>query len=87
MNDVSASLAAESIELFEQDLKTLFAMQAIDASILVAAKLLIDRHGLRAYDAVQLASCLALEHAIGELPIFVCADRDLLLLHPKASKY
>jgi uncharacterized protein len=78
INDISPSLATESIELCEQDLTTLFAMQSIDASILQTAKSLVDRYGLRGYDSVQLASCVALERAVAELPIFVCADLDLL---------
>jgi hypothetical protein len=40
----------------------------------------IDRHGLRAYDAVQLGGCLALRATLrDEMEIhFVCADHQLL---------
>ena len=40
---------------------------------------MIDRYALRAYEAVQLAGCLALKGAGGmEVPTFVCSDQQLL---------
>lgn len=49
-----------------------------DALIDVATGL-VDRHALRAYDAVQLAGCIALKaNAAGDEPIFVCSDRRLV---------
>jgi len=47
--------------------------------ILEDTKALIDRRGLRAYDAIQLAACLGLRSTVSEqAPTFVCADHDLL---------
>jgi predicted nucleic acid-binding protein len=40
---------------------------------------LLDRHSLRAYDAVQLAGCLVLEASrAAERTVFVCSDAALL---------
>jgi uncharacterized protein len=79
MREIDASLAIELIGLFEDHVLTLFESQSIDSAILSAAKGLVDRHGLRAYDAMQLAGCLELKRSVGEqAPTFVCADRDLL---------
>ena len=38
---------------------------------------LIDRHPLRAYDALQLAGCLVVRHGMPEPVTFVCADTRL----------
>jgi hypothetical protein len=43
------------------------------------ASALVDRHALRAYDAVQLAGYVALRGSTGtEVPVFVCSDHALL---------
>jgi uncharacterized protein len=78
MRETAPLLAKKAIELFERHLETDYVTRSIDAAILDRAKALVDRHGLRAYDAVQLASCLALEQILAELPILVCGDLDLL---------
>jgi predicted nucleic acid-binding protein len=41
------------------------------------AGMLAERHGLRAYDAVHLASALETGGRLGALPVFACWDRDL----------
>ena len=47
--------------------------------LLDVASMLIDRHGIKAYDAMQLAGYLTLRARLGiDTPIFVCADRKLL---------
>jgi len=79
MREIDANLATDLIALFEDHFQTLFDSQSIDATIFSGAKLLVDRHALRAYDAMQLAGCLELKRSVGEqAPTFVCADRDLL---------
>jgi uncharacterized protein len=78
MKEMDPLLALKAIERFEDHLENNYVTQSIDIAILNSAKALVDRYGLRAYDAVQLASCLALQRTVAELPIFVCADLDLL---------
>jgi predicted nucleic acid-binding protein len=48
-------------------------------AVLDGALEIIDRYALRAYDAIQLAGCLALKTAADkESPTFVCSDQQLL---------
>ena len=47
------------------------------APVLELAVSLLERHALRAYDAIQLASSLRLRQASGHSITFVCADRVL----------
>jgi predicted nucleic acid-binding protein len=68
--DALASLAAEFSEMTEQH---------ITASVVEAAKQMVDRHGLRALDAIQLASCWIVREASGVTDIvFVASDEALL---------
>ena len=54
-----------------------FVTVAVLAGILGHATRLVARHPLRAYDAVQLASALAVEQALGEALTFAAAGRAL----------
>jgi predicted nucleic acid-binding protein len=54
-----------------------FVRVALVPSILRHATRLVALHPLRAYDAVQLASALAVEQALGEPLTFAAADRAL----------
>lgn len=74
---IPASAAAELIEQLERDLREAFVLQPISDALLQSASALLDRRALRAYDAVQLASCLMLASA-AERACFVCSDRQLL---------
>jgi len=77
--DLESSAANELIGRFEKHLETRFQRQALSKPVLDTAKVLIDAHALRAYDAVQLAGCLVLRMAAGmDQPVFVCSDRELL---------
>lgn len=53
--------------------------QPVNDNVVVLGHALLDRHPLRAPDALQLASCIALHQSrhLGELH-FVCSDRALL---------
>jgi predicted nucleic acid-binding protein len=85
MKDVEGPLASQLIARFEQHLETKYVSQPVNSTVLDAAKALVDRYALRAYDAIQLAGCLALARGAGDLaPTFVCADRELL--HAAASE-
>ena len=70
--------AKRAIEQFNVHLRVRFARHSLDDRMLDLASELTSRHPLRAYDAVQLASCLALARTMPESPTFVCADRRLL---------
>jgi len=50
----------------------------LGAEILNSARGLTQRHGLRAFDGVHLASALGLQSATGEPVTFVAADQRLL---------
>ena len=76
--DLDGVLATELLNSFEVDLKTRFLRQSVNDPVLDLACALIDRHPLRAYDALQVAGCLTLRSAAPEPPVFLCADQQLL---------
>ena len=79
LGDIEESVATAVISRFEQHLETKFVRQILSDSILDTATGLVDRYPLRAYDAVQLAGCVALRTVTGgQEPVFVCADDQLL---------
>ena len=79
LQEIDGALAVKAIIPFEQHFQARYIIQSINNMILQNAKALVDRRGLRAYDAIQLAACLAVRGNAGEnAATFVCADRDLL---------
>lgn len=79
LGDIDAPVAAQVLGRFERHLEGRFLRQIVSDSVLDTATGLVDRYPLRAYDAIQLAGCLAFKAAAGgEQPVFVCADRQLL---------
>ena len=74
-DEIAVRQAAES---FEDEFRSAFLLCPIDDRTLDLASAIVPEHGLRAYDAVQLASCLALARTMREPLTFVCADRALL---------
>lgn len=77
--DIDASTAAKMLDQFERHLQATFVRQSVGDTVLDLAATLLDRHVLRAYDAIQLAGCLSLKSIAGtDAPIFVCSDRRLL---------
>ena len=62
---------------FERDWMALVKVE-LGAEILSSARGLIQRHGLRAFDAIHLASALALQAAANEPVTFVASDQRLL---------
>jgi uncharacterized protein len=50
----------------------------LHAEVLSAARSLIQRHGLRGFDGVHLASAVVLRRGLGESVKFVAADGRLL---------
>jgi len=78
--DIDHIGAAQTIAKFERHIEARFLRQTLNESVVDLALGLIDRYPLRAYDALQLAGCLALRAiAGGDDPFFVCADQTLLL--------
>ena len=62
---------------FEPDWNAYIRVELNDA-LLMLARDLIRRHGLKGFDAIHLASAVRLKDAIGEEAIFAAADRRLL---------
>ena len=77
--DLDAVLAEDLLNRFNQHLESRFERQLVSDSLIDLAANLVDRHPLRAYDAVQLAGCLMLRaNSANYEPNFVCSDRKLL---------
>jgi uncharacterized protein len=77
--DIDSKIASLVLDRFGQHLEVRFLRQVLNDSVLDIASEMIDRYALRAYDAVQLAGCLALKTAVGAEPsTFVCSDQQLL---------
>lgn len=77
--DIDPGTATLILDRLRQHLETIFIRQALSDTVLDGALEMIDRYALRAYDAVQLAGCLALKTGAGkESPTFVCSDQQLL---------
>ncbi len=80
LGDIGPALADRLIHTFGEHLASSFQTQPINDVVLEEAAGVIDRYGLRTYDAVQLGGCLTLRTTVGaEIGIeFVCADEALL---------
>ena len=76
--DIGKKLAVQILDRFELNLAIRFLRQAVSDAVIDVASTLIDRHPLRAYDALQLAGCLVLRSTASEKPVFICADQTLL---------
>jgi predicted nucleic acid-binding protein len=77
--EIPPLVATQLLEAFKRHLEQRFVSQMVNDFVLDVASALVDRHALRAYDAVQLAGYLALRGSTGtEVPIFVCSDHGLL---------
>lgn len=75
--DLSGADADRILEQIEEDAATCFLLQPSTSAVLEEAARLIDRHPLRAYDALQLAGCLVVRHGVPGPLTFVCADTRL----------
>ncbi len=62
---------------FESDWNAYIRVELND-DLLMLARDLIGRHGLKGFDAIHLASAVSLKDAIGEEVTFAAADRRLL---------
>ncbi len=80
LGDINAGLASELIQSFSRHCASSFQVQPANDMVLDQAAGVIDRHRLRAYDAVQLGGCLTLRSTVGaDIDLqFLCADQTLL---------
>lgn len=77
--DIDPKTATLILDRLQQHVETRFIRQALNDTVLDGALEMIDRYALRAYDAIQLAGCLALSASTTvEPPAFVCSDQQLL---------
>lgn len=76
--DLPPAIAASLVARMESHVQMLYVVQPITEAVLDDASALVDRHPLRAYDALQLAGCLAMRSRLQETISFVCSDHVLL---------
>ncbi|HUI53734.1 MAG TPA: type II toxin-antitoxin system VapC family toxin [Bryobacteraceae bacterium] len=77
--DLSQDLAATLVKRFARHLESFFLRQTLSDGVLEVSCDLLDRHPLRAYDAVQLAGCLVLKASNSkEYTVFVCSNEPLI---------
>jgi predicted nucleic acid-binding protein len=77
--EIPAKVANHLLDRFEHHLQSTFVTQTITDFVVDIACGLLDRHALRAYDAIQLAGYMALKGATGaDVPVFVSSDQPLL---------
>jgi predicted nucleic acid-binding protein len=74
IGDVDEASTNRAIAKFERHLSTRYKVAQIEPTVLAMAITLVDRHPLRAYDAIQLAGCIVQRKP----SIFVCADQQLI---------
>jgi predicted nucleic acid-binding protein len=74
---LSKTLHALACRQFERDWQSYLRVELQD-DILFLARDLVQRHPLRGFDAVHLASALSLKNALGEEITFAAADGRLL---------
>ena len=75
--DIAGADADRVLRQIEDDAASLFLVQPSSSAVIEEAARLIDRHPLRAYDALQLAGCLVVGGGMPGPVTFVCADARL----------
>lgn len=79
LGDLSSQAANALIAQLARHCEATFQTQSVTDGVVEEASALLDRHALRAYDAIQLAGGLLLRGAAApEVPVFACADQPLL---------
>jgi len=76
--DLPADETEHATALATRHFYTRYLRQVVSDLVVDRACVLLQRHPLRAYDAVQLAACLVLSKTTEEALLFVCSDRGLL---------
>ncbi len=78
--EISPPIASQLLETFKRHVEGRLLVQMVTDFVLDTASALVDRHALRAFDAVQLAGYMVLKSAGGtDMPVFVCSDQELLM--------
>ena len=78
-SEIDSTAADQVLVTFQRHLESKFLRQGVSDSMLDRACDLIDKHGLTAFDGVQLAGYLELRVTSGKHQyIFVSADQELL---------
>ena len=78
--DIPTLAANELLATFKGHIEARFVIQKITDFVLDIASVLVDRHTLRAFDAIQLAGYVVLKSsARSDTPTFVCSDQALLV--------
>jgi uncharacterized protein len=75
--DIDEPTASEILTLFASHRDERFIVQPLTETVIDSAADLVDRHVLRAYDAIQLSGCLTLVSNRSGC-VFTCSDEDLL---------
>ena len=75
--DISGADAERILNQIEEDGSSLFLVQPSTSAVIEEAARLIDRHPLRACDALQLAGCLMTRDNVPGPLTFSCADARL----------
>jgi uncharacterized protein len=75
--DLSATDYASACEQFERDWSSYVRIH-LDGDVLAAARLVIQRHALRGFDGIHLASALTLQNRWDETVVVIAADQRLL---------
>ena len=77
--EIPTHIANHLLDAFDRHTQGTFVTQVVTDFVLDIACTLVDRHALRAYDALQLAGYMAIKNSAGiEVPVFVCSDQILL---------
>jgi uncharacterized protein len=78
LGEIASTDAALLMAAFEADNEEgLYVVVAFGRDVSDAATVVVERHGLRAYDAVQLAAGLVARDALDDLDTFAAFDMDL----------
>ena len=72
--DISDSDVYGILDQIEADVSSFFLVQPSTSAVIEEGTRLIDRHALRAYDALQMAGCLVTREQVPGPLTFVCAD-------------
>lgn len=76
--DIDPQTAEAILQYLREHLDILFVRQPVNDALIDLASDMVDRYGLRAYDAMQLAGCLVVASSASQAPTFVCSDLRLL---------
>ena len=82
---------ATAIRAFRYGMNTQYQLVELDQTLIETAGYMVQKHPLRAYDSVQLASALKLQPAFAKIPaasfVFVSADTRLLTVAQAESLF